>query len=324
METERTVRLDEDSPSPPFSELTAEELETVKRYVELTRHLQELHQLFLIFKFDLDAFLSRYRITSSGEVFCGDILADSNDDYIAVNAGVISIISAGKTLVESMRTYVRENCGKESKIYLSFEAFCSSVYDHTFAYRFLMRLRDYAQHGHLPVNKDKGWYGFDLKTIVEKPRFKQNGKIQKELETLICEVQEKYGDLIRMPLADMLAQYTPKLLSIYRIFWSTIEKEFLKNEADFWEIVRTHPENVFAQEDCHPGFFSYNLVNGNLDVVSLEKAFDHLIQPCKKEGEKVCNEYETAWKDYIRGRTAFRLIDEDYLEVLPLEELLGN
>lgn len=112
--------------------------------------------------------------------------------------------------------------------------------------------------------------------------------------------------------------------SVYRIFWSAIEKEFLKNEADFHEIVKSHPENVFAQEDCQPGFFSYNLVDGNLDVVSLEEVFDRLIQPCKKEGEKVYNEYETAWKDYIRGRIAFRLIDENYLEVLPLEELLGN
>ena len=163
METEQTFRFSEDFPEPPFSELMEGELEAVKQYVELTRHLQELHQLFQIFKFDLDSFLSRYRVTISGEVFRDNVLADSDDDYIAINAGIISIISAGKTLVESMRTYVRENYGEESKVYSTFETFCSNVYDNAFAYRLLMRLRDYAQHGHLPVNERKGWYGFDLK-----------------------------------------------------------------------------------------------------------------------------------------------------------------
>lgn len=324
MKTEQTFFLDGNVPEPPFSELAAEELETVKRYVELVRHLDELHQLFLIFKFNLDSLLSRYRVTSSGEVFRNDVLADTGDDYIAINALVISIISAGKTMVESMRAYVKDNYGEESEIYQKYEGFCSNVYDHVFAYRFLMRLRDYAQHGHLPVNKNGSWYGFDARAFVEKPHFKHNEKFRKELEAAIKEVAEKYGDSFKMSLADMLAQYTPKLLSICRMFWNEIEEDLLKTEENFRNVVAARPENVFAQKECPPGFFSYDLVDGNLDIAFLGDAPKFLIQTYKKEEEKLCEEYEAAWKDFSKERIVFKIVDENHIELQALEELMGD
>lgn len=324
VETEQTFYLDGSFPLPPFSELTAEELETVKRYVELARHLEEIHQLFLIFKFDLDSFLSSYRVTSAGEVFRNNVLADMDDDYIAINALVISIISAGKTMVESMCAYTKANYGEKSETHKNLEAFIQNIYDHVFAYRLLVRLRDYAQHGHLPVNKHGDWYGFDARTFVGKPHFKHNEKIRKELEAAIKEVAEKYGDSFKVSLADMLAHYTPKLLSICRMFWNKIEDDLLKTEESFRNVVAARPENVFAQKECPPGFFSYNLTDGNLDVAFLGDAPKFLIQTYKKEEEKLCEEYEAAWKDFSKGRIVLKIVDENHIELQELEELMGD
>lgn len=322
METEQTFYLSEDFPAPPYSELTAKELETVKRYVELVRHLEEIHQLFLIFKFNLDAFFSDYRITSSGKVFCNDVLANTDDDYIAINALVISIISAGKTMVESMRAYTKANYGEGSEIHKKLEAFIQNIYDHVFAYRLLVRLRDYAQHGHLPVNKDGDWYGFDARTLVGKPHFKHNEKIRKELEAAVKEVAEKYGDSFKMSLADMLAQYTPKLLSICQMFWNEVEEDLLKTGENFRNVVAAHPENVFGQKECPPGLFSYNLVDGNLDIAFLGDAPKLLIQTCKREEEKFCEKYEAAWKDYGKDRTIFGMTEDGNLETQSFEKFM--
>lgn len=102
--------------------LAEEDLKTARHFIEITRHMQEIHQLFLIFKKDIDNLQSEYVLKNNGNVFCDERPASSGADYISVNSHIINIISAGRTLVESMECYIKNNSGigDEKQKYLEF------------------------------------------------------------------------------------------------------------------------------------------------------------------------------------------------------------
>ena len=55
-----------------------------------------------MFQYALDSFDAKYLLMSDGKVLKNGEPAISEDDFIAINAMVNNLISAGRTLVESM------------------------------------------------------------------------------------------------------------------------------------------------------------------------------------------------------------------------------
>lgn len=60
--------LHNQGPNLLFSELSKDELAVAKEHVEITRHLQEIHQLYLMFQYALDSFDAKYLLMSDGKV----------------------------------------------------------------------------------------------------------------------------------------------------------------------------------------------------------------------------------------------------------------
>lgn len=147
MDTEKMF-LTDDGFNLVYEELAEEDLKTARHFIETTRHMQEIHQLFQILKKDIDNLQNEYVLKNNGNVFREQNPANSEADYISVNSHIINIISAGRTLVESMECYIENNSdvGDVKQKYLDFY---HNTYDSSFAYRLLIRLRDYSQHGHL-------------------------------------------------------------------------------------------------------------------------------------------------------------------------------
>lgn len=54
MDTEKTFMLHNQGPGLLFSKLNSDELTRARKYVEMIRHLQEIHQLYLMFQYTLD------------------------------------------------------------------------------------------------------------------------------------------------------------------------------------------------------------------------------------------------------------------------------
>ena len=65
-----------------FSELSKDELAIAKEHLEITRHLQEIHQLYLMFQYALDSFDAKYLLMSDGKVLKNGEPAISEDDFI--------------------------------------------------------------------------------------------------------------------------------------------------------------------------------------------------------------------------------------------------
>lgn len=168
-----------------YKELSENDLKIAKHFIEVTRHLQEIHHLFLIFKKDIDNLQKEYVLMNNGDVFSGQNPAENEDDYIAINAYTIRIISAGQTLVESMECYINNNTNIDDTAKQRYLDFYHKTYDLSFAYRLLIRLRDYSQHGHLPVSSLGNNYYFDLIQIVDKPHYNHNKTFENQMKNII-------------------------------------------------------------------------------------------------------------------------------------------
>lgn len=318
MDTEK-IFLTDDGFNLVCEELTEEDLKTARHFIEMTRHMQEVHQLFLIFKKDIDDLQSEYVLKNNGNVFREQNPANSGADYISVNSHIINIISAGRTLVESMECYIENNSdiGDVKQKYLDFY---HNTYDSSFAYRLLIRLRDYSQHGHLPVSSMGSNYFFDLIQIVNKPHYNHNKKFETQMESVIDEILDKYHNTPTISLTETLAEYIVKLLSIYKMFWYQTEKELMEACTKFQTVVSCYPDNIIKEQEGLEGLFIYDVADGNAHVVDPNDKPDEMVMRFKKEADDNFNEYAEAYKE-VFGANLYIKLSYEQIVVEPGLEL---
>lgn len=316
MDTEKAIMLRDQIIEFSAAELDLDEVALAKHHVEITRHLQEIRNLYLMFQYCLDCIDSKYVLMSDGKVLINSKPATSEEDYIAINAMVNNLISAGRTLVESMECYITENYQKDDSDSQSYMDFYHKTYDTSFAYRFLIRMRDYSQHGHLPVNQNGEWYGFDLYQVLNKPHFKHNGMIKQQLENVVKEVMDIYGDIPRLSLAMTLAEFTAYLLAIYHRFWVAVEPAIVASEMKFKKLIAKHPENVNVVGDENVSLFIYDVDSDGLaHMVFTDDDTYQMISIFKTEAKNVADRYMDSWLQLKQGTWSFRIVDKKQIEI---------
>ena len=172
-----------------------EEKETIETFIDITRHIQEIEQLFRIFRVNIKILLNFYRLGNNDEISKNyDFDLEDTDDYI-INSLVINYISSAKTLKESIENFMKQFVGETNEINIKYNNEClNKLYDDVFAYRLLLRLRDFTQHGHLIVSRDyQNKYYFDIEQILSTPHFNINKKLKNEMKNIRQEIYEKYG-----------------------------------------------------------------------------------------------------------------------------------
>lgn len=83
---------------------------------------------------------------------------DASFDYVKmdkvnlnINRYILNYLSSVRTLLDHMETTLKRLYGNNSHKVIKFKDVCSKAYDEHFSYRFLYKLRDYAQHCELPL-----------------------------------------------------------------------------------------------------------------------------------------------------------------------------
>ncbi len=283
-----------------FSELTDEETAAIKRHVELTRHLQEIRQLQKILCFYLDTLTGTYTLMNSGQVYKSGKPANAESDYIALNAHTISIASAARTLTESMECYMKENHSTDDPIRKTYLTFASTVYDSSFAYRLMIRLRDFSQHGHLLVSCQENNYCIDLYQILHKPHFHHNPTIRTQLTQYVEEIIRDFQDTPTLGLAMTLAEFTADLFSVYSKFWNLTEDEIRASHARFCEIADSNPQNINGKDVDGFGLFVYDYTDNIAHAVHMGDDTMKMFRTGKNEAEQAHKRYEKEWL-YLKG-----------------------
>lgn len=236
---------------------TEEGMRVITSYIEITRHTQEIHQLFEVFQYNLKRLLSVYELNNGDTVKRHGPHFEGFSDRIELNALVINYISSGKTLIDSMQACIKTTYSKESTEYISFCKLLSSVYDDCFSYRLLTRLRDFAQHGHLPVSVSDNIMCFDIAQIINTPHFNHNKTILAEMEKFNEEllVMQKSQPHYVFTLA--VAEYTTSMCNVYHKFWGVIHDAFVDKECTLRTLIEENPECIVHNNDRMNGWLFY-------------------------------------------------------------------
>ena len=319
MDTEKTFFLGKDSIEIECAELENDDLATMELCVDCIRHLQEIHNLFLVFKFQTEQIWKNYTLMSDGKVFRDQFPADQEEDYIAINAYTTNIISAGKTMIESMKNFTDLKCLTDENR-SSYSAMVSKIYDTVFSYKLLIRLRDYAQHGHLPVNSSENIYYFDLINILGKPHFNHNKAVKEQMIQAIVTCADLFKDTPRLSLTKSLAEFVAATFRIYRNFWMFAEYAVLNAKEKIKDIVATYPENVIQMPDDMSKWFIYKVADGNADTIALADDPEKMFVQFKEEAEKISDQYIQAWHELIKDAQLIRFLDKDHIKIVPYDQ----
>lgn len=315
METEKVfMNLDENLQF-SYSTLNNLDLENVDYYVEITRHLQEIYHLYQVLMYTLGCVKNNYILLNTGEVLRSDNAPISESDYIVINAMVNNVISAGRTLVEAMECYINVNFDENDVDYEKFFKCLHDTYDTSFAYRLLTRLRDYSQHGHLPVSQNGDWFGFDLYLICIKPHYKHNAQIKQQLEGYIQEVTDVYGDIPRLGLSMTLAEYIAKLLSVYNCFWICVKSDLSVSYERMKLIVEQYPDNVNCLGDTNNMVFVYNIEDGMAHLFFINENPLTMVDGFASEAQISLENHMNEWHDLRKGMLSIRVVDKERIEI---------
>lgn len=281
-------------------ELDGEELDIIEEYIEFTRHIQEIDQLFHVYKVNLEEMFQKYEFINDDTFYRKINFLSEKSDSIIINALVINFISSAKTFTESIENFIKQKLGEES--YNEFKCKClSKIYDKKFSYRLLIRLRDFSQHGHLPVYiSEDNKCSFDLDQILYTPHFNHNKKLENEMQRIKQKILEEYGDNPRIMFTRSIAEFEISILEIYKYFIEKIASQLKELRKNFNNLLTKRPELVYKSEDDLNGFVVYSLVDGNLNCVHPDqeprKMLDKIKQEVNIELENVKKEYRTVFE----------------------------
>lgn len=115
---------------------------------------QELHTMFII---NFLEFNDLFKLTIQNLLKNGKPLLDEDPNelkFISRNANrlFLNFLSSGRTFLDHSETYLKRKYGKKSSEFLKFKKETNNQYDSSFEYRFVYKLRNYAQHCGLPIN----------------------------------------------------------------------------------------------------------------------------------------------------------------------------
>lgn len=268
MDTERfffTNDLNIDTEKLQIAELNEEELSIVRDYIEITRHIQEIDQLFLVFRFNLSNLFLHFNLLYSDTIEAKFDFETS--ESIAINALTVNFISSGKTLIESIESFLKLN---HPDLYKEFRtSHLSKEYDQHFQYRFLLRLRDYAQHGHLPVSKSfDDRYCFNLETILFTPHFNHNSSMRNDMEDISAKIYEEFSGYPNIALTHSLAEFNICITRNYLGFLKSI-RNLLHEYADrIHELINSRPEIIYKSSDILNGHIFYEVIDNKIHSFS--------------------------------------------------------
>lgn len=286
-------------------ELNSEEILCFHHLVEIFRHFIEIDNLFNIVNFNLMNMLHFFTIHNTDRIKRNFIFEFETTDHIAINALTNNLLSSGKTLIEAIEIFLNENYKENPEVIKSFKAQClSKKYDSNFQYRLLLRMRDFSQHGHLPIDIDENnRCSFDLDKINTTPHFRHNAKLYEQMQNIINEIKSKMANNPRIAFSLSIAEYKINITEIYSDFLNTIENTIQNAYNNMKELTINKPELIYKSNDSLNGHVIYKIDDNNgLHMFNPKGETMKIFQECK-DNVKKAHEYEKKILDLFNSNT---------------------
>lgn len=268
-----------------------DDMNVINQYINITQSLNKIYQWYHIFNYNFDRIMGLY---PDGNIY-------------AINSHVISLVSTGRNIVESI-TMCANNTFNFNKKDEFKRNYISKEYDSHFPYRFMETMRNFTQHCEIPVSNHDKIPCFDLTQIYEVSNFKFNAKFKAEVKRIMDEISSLKGDTSKLAFLPTVLSYC---CSVYRIFMafndkvkpSLVEKySLIQQEIKEKPYIISHNNNPELQ-----GFIFYIVEDDRKDN---SKNVDQL--HCFNTNDNPLVAYEKIRKDCI-GR--YELSEKNLLEI---------
>ena len=211
--------------------ITKNEFETARNHsLNIHHHImhQELFYIFLMNYIDFNKYFESV-INSFLERENFNILDNNLPElkYVSRNANrfLFNYLSSARTYLDHSGKYLKNKYGNNSIHYNKFEKYTNYLYDNFFEYRFIYKLRNYAQHCGLPLNSIT--FSVDNKDLL-------NRKINLNPLFLKSELKKNYKEWGQKLNEDF--KFQPEEISVRQIIGdyykniSDLNDEFIKIE----------------------------------------------------------------------------------------------
>lgn len=244
-----------------LADLTDNEYRFIKKYIDLTRDVTEANQLFEAFYYNLLCMRHFFDFRTDDTVSRTEYFPEFDSDWIAINSQVVNLISSAKTLTEFLREaaerWLKKPNSKQDKYTDDFNVFVSKIYDESFCYRLLINLRNFMQHGYLPVSFQDGRYNFDAIQILSSPHFDVKGQLKKDLENFQSKCEIPGENIACLSLTNTLASFTVNVINIYRKFLFYISDNVSSLYKDLQKLIQEKPYIVCDYHEAFKGCIFY-------------------------------------------------------------------
>lgn len=263
-----------------FAALNDAERGAVTKYVELVRHIQEIGQLFSVFRYHLERLTQVYDLTASDAVVRRLPPAGDFDDRTEINALITALLGAGATLDHSLQVCIRHS-GADTE---AFDRLRTQVYDSSFYYRLLTKLRDFSQHGHLAVSVRDGRFAFDLAQILATPHFRHKAETRQEMEAFCAQLSahEREGRLV---FTLSLAEYAAGIAALYDGFFRLVRQPLTGRTQAVRALLQRTPEHIRHPDPSHNGILLY-ISDGTGHALDTREDFSPVFDRLQEEGAR--------------------------------------
>ncbi|MBX9114678.1 hypothetical protein HCG83_00010 [Enterococcus casseliflavus] len=265
-------------------------------YVELTRHIIELDKLFNVFRYNLTNLLKHFTIFTNDLIESTGEKLTEDQYYYQINALTINLISSAKTLTESievcMKNFLAEKDFKSFKIKI-----LSKPYDEHFSYRFLLHVRNYSQHGHLPVNIEQQRVYFDLDEILTMPHFDLNEKLKSEIDEIKEDISARFQDFPRISYVYTIAKFNLITTEIYLNYLKEVKPILMEMDKEKNELLLNTKFKLTNSDGKSSDMVFYDFDGENYHCFNRTENSLSMYASIKKEVKKILREEEQYYKE---------------------------
>lgn len=264
-----------------YPDLTEETNTMFCNYVEITRHTNEISSLFDIFVCNLHLIENNFDLYFNDEYSCHSqdnyFYNDLHKQYILINALTGNFISSGVSFLDSIQTLDGKIKDKNIDEEFDMKNRLSHNYDRVFTYRFFYNLRNFFQHGHLPVkiknDSAKNRLYFDFDALLRTPNFNHKNIIKKEMEKIALDIADKFGDYPHIAYTKSISDYVICIIKTYLNFLLKIEKVVKKLRSKVCDFITLNPNYLFKGSDVFNNYIFFNIQESSdrIELFTLEE-----------------------------------------------------
>lgn len=295
-------------PGTQLEKLPWEHEQILRRYLSMSQHICELDELYSMMVFNLGNMFEKFSLQFDDRIFAkrGETV-----DVIQINALLCNAVSAGRTLIESMEKFDEFYISKDKSFKKNF---ISKAYDQYSEYKIVDFLRNYMQHGHIPIHYDEEKIYLDLSEILETTHLKMNKNLKRMLQKAKKDLLEYGVADTRLCCVPLFYKYFLLIHRLYRAFYSYAEYTLMQIGEEKRKLLQDHPEYV-RQVDEIAFAPVYQDELGQLHGVAVEDGYEEKIRENITYAEEKLQEY-------IKGNGQICSLQIDYCLEYRIPEMI--